>query len=344
MPSKQIVDVFGYYGHNNAGDEAFKSVFKATFNKKNINFVKSIEKQNSNTAYILGGGAVINAYFFNSIKAHVPLHVVGCSLPHGPGDLAFLRDYSGRLASVHLRSHADVEAALAANIEAEFIPDIVFSLEKTTEVSVSSLVEKACVQPVNFGKHNRTIFLFVSDDYSLVFGQKMERFHEIEQLKTELASTLDILAEKFDIVVPSLSVGHSARDYVFAADIARRMKNRHRLAIIESYVEPETLINAIGSTDSIVISMKYHGLVFGLLNKKFVINIGSTRKNVHLMQDAGIEGLSLKHKDFSGKALLDAVEKNTAPHLLSKIDAIVSDWKKESRAKLKAIRTKVLSE
>ncbi len=342
MPSKRNVEIFGYYGYNNAGDEAFKSVFQNTFKGDSVKFIKSIQDDAEGASYILGGGAVINSFFFDAIKKPVPLHLVGCSLPHGPGDLAFLRNYPGSIVSVHLRSRADVEAALAADIEAEFIPDIVFSLEKTAVVSVEEIVAQACVAPVGFGKRSKYIFLFVSDDYSIVYGQKMERYLEIENLKDVLASTLDTLAEKFDIIVPSLSVGHSARDYVFAADIARRMKNRHRLAIIEAYLEPETIINVIAATESIVISMKYHGLVFGLLNKKFVVNVGSTRKNVHLMNDADLEGLSLKHKGITAKALLDTVEKNTSPHLLTKIGKIADEWKQEAHTKLAAIRSSVL--
>ncbi|MCA1998228.1 MAG: polysaccharide pyruvyl transferase family protein [Hyphomicrobiales bacterium] len=337
MASKRKVAILGYYGYCNAGDEAFKAVFTRAFKDADIEFVRAIAEQQAGTRYVLGGGAVINSFFFGSIKKPVPLNLIGCSLPHGPNDFEILRRYPGTIESLYLRSRDDVEAARKEGFEATFIPDIVFSLEPRGPAELAALVARASVPPVDFGKRKKTIFVFLSDDYHIIYGEKMERFVEIENLKTALAAALDALCEKFDIVMPSLSVGHSARDYVFAASVVRRMKHRTRVAIIEPYIDPETIIDTIAATDSLVISMKYHGLVFGLLNKRFVINIGSTRKNLNLMADAGLDGLTLRQKGLTERMIIDAVEKHTTPRLTQAIATVAEEWRAESRAKLAAI-------
>jgi polysaccharide pyruvyl transferase WcaK-like protein len=77
--------------------------------------------------------------------------------------------------------------------------------------------------------------------------------------------------------------------------------------LIENYLGPLKILDLIGSVADVVISMKYHGLVFGMLCGKPVINIADSSKNMDLMTETGLCDLDLRIAGASVEAVLDAV-------------------------------------
>jgi polysaccharide pyruvyl transferase WcaK-like protein len=53
--------------------------------------------------------------------------------------------------------------------------------------------------------------------------------------------------------------------------------------------------------------MKYHGLIFGMICGKPVINIADSNKNADLMSETGLHELDLQIVGASTEALLDAI-------------------------------------
>jgi polysaccharide pyruvyl transferase WcaK-like protein len=340
-----MVTIFGYYGHNNAGDEAFRLAFDRAFAIRGtpVRYVSHPDNPwPADRPLIVGGGAVLNDYFLGRVDGVRALHIVGCSLPYGEGDVTRVARLGDTIRTLLVRSRGDVEVLRRAGLDAEFIPDLVFSLDPPARggavVSRALLESWTALPPRNWGRHDRTAIICLSDDYHVPYApQNREKFERIEAFRNELAAALDAISEKFNILMLPFSVWHSARDYVFAHDVVRRMRRRDLPLVVERALPPSRLLEVIAAVEpGPVLSMKYHGLVFGMLADRVCISIGSTRKNRHLMQDAGLDGLSLPYERFTAAKLLSAVEKHATPHLLQAVREVRSAWGQEARERLAA--------
>lgn len=330
------IPVVGYYGYNNVGDEAFRSVFTQYANGQILDFKRLVGKVQAKDL-IVGGGAVINEFFLKAIPASSSLHFIGVSLPNGPNDLVNLSRLKSQIRQLIFRSREDMSVAADAGYNAMYAPDLVFALDDDRRVAAEEVVAKAALQPIGFKSQTKKLFVFLSDDYSIDSHEVNTRLYtRNDQFMNVIANTLDTLSEKFDIIMPSMSIWYSARDYVFSGQVVRRMKRRERVCIIEKYLEPEEILAAVSGCDSIVLSMKFHGLVFGIKSKKLTINIGSTRKNIHLMKDAGLEGLSAPIGQVTSDILLGLVQKHRDERLLSKIGQVADDHSEAAREALKS--------
>lgn len=334
-----MVNVFGYYGHNNAGDEAFKLVFDQVFEGRAVKYLARIENlPEAHRPLVVGGGALLNDYFLRPIRDVRNIHLVGCSLPYGVADTAKVGALAGQVKTLLIRSRADVTALREAGLPAEFVPDIVFALDRTPEpVPQELLASWTALPPRQYGRHAQTAIVCLSDDYHVAYSEaKPAGFTRIEAFKNELAQALDTISEKFNLLFLPFSVWYSARDYLFAHDVVRRMRRRELALVVERSLSPERIMDVIAATPGIVISMKYHGLVFGLAAGRFCINIGSTRKNRDLMVDAGLDGLSFPYERFTAARLVGAVGKHREPRLLDQVSALRTEWRAEARDKLRA--------
>ncbi|MBE9605541.1 polysaccharide pyruvyl transferase family protein [Acetobacteraceae bacterium H6797] len=338
------IPILGYYGHNNAGDEAFRLAFSSALSNRPHRFVKSFEPGVSVPAAVFGGGAIFNHYFVRHLTQVENIYAMGCSLPYGAGDIKLMDPLKDRLRCLYLRSKRDVEVAREAGYEAEFTPDIVFSLSPTSQMTLDKLISLAILPPIGFSRERRKLFVFLSHDYWVRYGKdNIKRFEKIHMLKERLAKVLDVAVNTYDVIIPSLSVWHSARDYVFAADVLKLMHHRERVCLIERYVEPADLISVMSRTQGAVVSMKYHGLVFGMMNGMLAINLGSTRKTVDLMADAGLSDLTYEGHQHSDK-LLDLLQRDRDAALQSKIAGVAAEWKAEAKACLGRMAKQVLAD
>jgi len=343
------IPILGYYGHNNAGDEAFKAAFSGTLGDVPHQFVTSLPQGGSTPVTLFGGGAILNEYFTKYLSSARSIYAVGCSFPYGDKDIHILDPLRDRLRCLLLRSRRDVAVARAAGYDATFTPDLVFSAKPVTDpgegMTIDQLVSLAVLPPQGFSPDRRKLFVFLSGDYWLDYltGNR-KRFEEIELLKERLAKALDAMSARYDIVMPSMSVWYSARDYIFAGDVLKRMRRRERVCLIERYVDAPDLISVLARTDGIVLSMKYHGLVFGLLSGRFAVNVGTTRKTLDLMEDFGTPGLTFDSRKQTSDMLIETLSRAEEPALMQHIAMRSGEWKAEATARLRDVADMVREE
>lgn len=332
------IPVLGYYGHNNAGDEAFKLAFSGALGDTQHQFVTRLPEDRKVPLVVFGGGAILNDYFVKYLGSANNIYAVGCSFPYGPKDIHALDPVKDRLRALYLRSHKDVEAARSAGYDAQFIPDMVFSVPPKHSMTLEQLMALAVLPPVGFQPKRKKLFVFLSGDYWLDYltGNR-KRYEEIELLKERIAKALDVATQKYDVIMPSMSVWYSARDYIFAGDVLKRMKRKERVCLVERYVDAADLISVLAQTDSLVLSMKYHGLVFGMLNGRFCINVGSTRKTLDLMDDFGVPELTFDPVKHSSEHLIALINRAEESALQAKIAETAQAWKTEAVTTMKKV-------
>lgn len=322
---RSLVNVFGFYDHYNAGDDAFKLYFKNVLGSRARFHGGSWKGRRIPGRIILGGGAVINDYFFDRLPDSDRLDIIGCSFSdrrQGAEQLASIRD---RLGIVALRSAEDTAHAVSHGIPAETYPDIVFGLDAPRPSLSIAQVRALAPLPTLSGIADRTVVFCLSDHYSVRNLERMERYRTITRFKDEMAGALDVLARSFNIVMVPMSAGYNARDAAFSHDVLARMRGPEKVTLIERYLGPEGIMQLIASVADVVVSMKFHGLVFGMISGKPVINIGNTNKTIDLMAEADLLRFNLPVETLTGDALIEAVK--SAPDSTARIEELRKTYK-----------------
>lgn len=323
--NKESPKVFGYYGHNNAGDDAFKGFFDKAIGP-DVSYLSEPHSTSENiTRLIIGGGAVINDYFFGRLPRFDLLDVIGCSFPDGDDDVRHLRAVRDRLGLVALRSKRDAEVARDNEINAVDIPDLVFDLDIAAAPVGLEDVRSLGILPTISGINERTALLFLSDHYTPRKPTSPEALWSAERFKIELAAAIDMLSDSWNVVTIPMSVWYNANDHAFAADVIARTKCPEKVTAVDRYLGPEKILEIVNGAADLVVSMRYHGLVFGALCRKHIINIGDKRKNFDLMDEIGIPSQSLLPAVFDRFGFAELVEQKVD---LLQVENYVADAKR----------------
>lgn len=330
------INVFGYYGCNNAGDDAFGLFFQELFGASVRLRVNGSYRDETHARVILGGGTVLTPYFRDRLPEFERLDVIGVSMDDRDEGARLLADLRERLGIVALRSAADAAAARTHGVASEIFPDLAFALQPP-EPSLSVADIRAMAQlPAKGAIADRTAVFFLSDHYSARSDWRPGRANTITTFKCNVAAALDQLLLQYNIVLVPMSVWYGWRDASFAHDIVARTQQPERVTLIENYLGPIKILDLIGSVADVVISMKYHGLIFGMLCGKPVINIADSNKNADLMSETGLHEFDLRIVGTSTKALLEAVAR--APLATP----IILEIKRRYRGALEPLKARLL--
>ncbi|GGY66318.1 polysaccharide pyruvyl transferase family protein [Pseudoduganella albidiflava] len=327
--------VLGYFGYQNAGDDAFHDFWSRTMGVPDASLLKNLRGLNVKSP-VLGGGAIVNEYFISRLpESFDRLSLYGCSFPYGPDDIQLLAPFAGRIGDIHLRSKRDAEAARELFPSTRYVPDLVFGHDfAERHITIEEIVGQCEVPPIEFDFQRKNLFLLLSDHYR---PGELSRHFLVESFKYRIAETLDYLSEFYNIICLPMSMWHDSRDNVFAADVVSRMRMREKVAAIDRYLGPDYIFQAIKSQASLVVSMKYHGIVFAMCAGVPFINVGDTRKNQDLLVDSGLGALESSMGDFDRDRFLAAVKVAESADTRELILDTAARNREEVQAAMKAI-------
>lgn len=284
MPTK--VNVLGYYGYRNSGDEAFKTAFRSLAPDVEFNFVSQLNPDvlADPAPLVFGAGDIVEPFFLSQLKAERPFEVIGAGLPFGGASLAHLEPYRGQLRRLVLRSTEHTEIAQKAGYDPVYAPDLVFALDPEPTAPILP-IERL---------HKKMVVVCVADNFNTSVDNQTIRNHAYgEFLKWELANFIEFAAQYNDVVFLGLSFDQSFPDIRMAQDIYFRINPsfRRTVHVIDHEYSPPELI-AIMKTASVVVSMKFHGLVYSLVAGRPCINLAPTSKTQRLMLENGLASLN----------------------------------------------------
>lgn len=303
MTKKRVV-VFGFYGHGNSGDEAFKPAFQHLWGDKVDFFFKDQIPADLSPydAMMIGGGSFLDQQMpleaapNPSVPEDFPIAFVGVGhcFPAHPS-------WGGLLRRAKIVVYRDGPPMMA--------PDLVFArkIEPTSEPREKHLV----VLGNDFLVPKRDSPRWKVDAWNWFEG--------------EFAKTLDrYIAENWSVRFIPMA-GFVSSDYldthddrVFAIRIASQMKDRWKVSLAGVSDEP-ALIREI-SAASLVFTMRFHGCVFSTMLGRPFVAISHHDKIKSFMNESGF----FHRVDFYG---LTADRLYEMSHSVLKDKGLITDYK-----------------
>jgi polysaccharide pyruvyl transferase WcaK-like protein len=292
------IPILGWYDQKNVGDEAFKDVFRAAIRHVDSSMTVSFHtpfnplKSPPPDKVILGGGDVVRPFYLQKIPAQVKIFPLGVGLGY-ESELELLKDASVPFAL--FRNLADAEIAQSNGISAEYCPDLTFFLDQPEPLSI----------PFKDGK---TLGVLLSDEISPTFERRENsEYLYYEFFKWELAAVLDVLSEFYNICFIAFSAVDSINDHKVSLDIFRRMSARDRVSFITDPLSMPQALWVIKQCE-LVISMKFHGIMFAVNQGVPFINIAETRKTQQFCVENELEPLSIPRYSLERERFLKVVK------------------------------------
>jgi polysaccharide pyruvyl transferase WcaK-like protein len=290
------IPILGWYHKKNVGDEAFKDVFQAAVRQLDpsatLSFHTYALKSPTPDKIILGGGDVIRPFYFEKIPPEVKVVPLGVGLGY-ESEIELLEKANVPFAL--FRNLEDVKLAKAKGLNAEYCPDLTYFLNEPEPL------------PITFNEGKR-LGVLLSDEISPTFEKKENReYLYYEYFKWELASILDFLSEFYNICFVAFSTVESINDHKVGLDIYRRMSARDRVSFI---TEPLSLAQALWTIKQfdLVISMKFHGIMFAVNQGVPFINIAETRKTQRFCVENELTQLSIPRYSLERERFLEVVK------------------------------------
>lgn len=318
------IQVLGYYGKQNLGDDHFQLAFESLFGSK-IDFLWTNDKVDPHRPLIVGGGDVIKRSYLDRIPTGMPYYVLGAGLGY-ESELDLL-DYpiSGTLKEVYFRNHSDVHEARRRGLNAHLCPDLTFALDR----------------PAPLPRYQRTkkrlaVILANSAVHPGMTLNEMPDVHYLEYMKWELAKALDRLTEWYEIHFLPMSRACYSFDETMHQEVASRMIHGYKAKLHDFNPHSTSFLQTVGDCD-LVISMKFHGLIFSTIMGVPFVNIGLTRKTSLFCQENELSSLMVQPYSLTVDRLLDAVkraERESVPPALKVLTMLNREHWREIARKL----------
>lgn len=277
------INIIGWYDRNNCGDESFRYVFNDIFLGQEIVYSTKNIIENCDH-YILGGGDVVKDFYINNIPNNVNLNCIGVGLGY-ESESILLKKLN--LNSIFIRNKKDVKILEDIGIKSKYTPDIVFKLKKPDTINE------------NIKSNRKNLAVILTDHVNpSVVNKNIKEFNYNEYFKWELAEALDILCEYYKIYFIALSDSYCAIDNKMHMDVQSRMNFGYKTSLIIESKNPFRLMDTLQQMD-VVLSMKFHGMIFSNICHVPFINIGKSRKTQEYCKEQNLEDLSFEPKTFN---------------------------------------------
>jgi hypothetical protein len=303
----RIIQVLGYYGRHNLGDEFFRVVIPLLFGyPEALFFIQPSQFFDSVDMTVLGGGDVIKPYYLNSIPKEQPYYILGAGL----GYESELDLIGSNAKEIFLRNRIDANEAQRRGFNAHYCPDLAFI----------NTPETIPVKPRDEKKKMLVILANSAVTPAMGFNEISDIYYQ-DYMKWELAKALDVLGEWYDIDFKSMSDSCYAYDSVMAMEVASRMVRGYKGAVGRIWLPIDFW------EYDLVISMKFHGLVFSTMWGTPFVNIGLTRKTELYCREAGLTDLMVEPFSLTKNRLLDAVKRAEAEGVSDRLVRLAQERK-----------------
>lgn len=331
----------GWYDRGNCGDEAFKDVHRQLFGDHDLAWICDRPPPlQSGDRLVLGGGDVFSPYYLEHIPRDENFWVYGVGLG-GEEQRQLVIDNKHRIKGIWLRNRSDVRFLNSIGVESNYTPDIVFNLRELLPFG-------------NTIKRARTKKLYVILSNNLAQDALRTGNHGLigyfQFMKQQIGYAVNALGEFYDTKFVPFSTDADDLDLSFCADAYAYVTKRSWSArpggpvvsIQQHALTPLEMIEMLSDAD-LIVSMKFHGLIFSTLLGVPFVNIGLSRKNREFCFENGLGDLCMDEYSLTKEKLEARIKTAEAPEMKAKVREVGIRLAAQAAAAAAEFRSSVLA-
>ena len=289
---KKKAFVFGWSGHNNLGDEAFKKAFEYLWGDKvDFTFGSRVPPNiNSFDICFVGGGSFLDQEIPKLNEVEIPLGFIGIGLH----------------SQIHLANVQALQKAKLVITRGDAVPDFI----KDKSYVASDLVFSRPFDQIdqsNTTSKSKSILVLGNEFLSPRRNGPLWKYTSFQWFLTEFSKVCDGWVEKgYAVNFYPMCTGDKFDDRYFAAHIASHMEKKvfvHFGSAIES-----ELIKHISESE-LIVSMRFHGNIFSTVLGKPFIGINSHDKMKTYFKNINSNNY-LDYYGFTSSAFNECIETN----------------------------------
>lgn len=288
-----MINIMGWYSKDNIGDDAFKDCFRTIFHENSLNKLNfHTMRPDVSRPIILGGGDVVKEFYIHKLSEAPAVVLCGVGLGY-ESEVNLLKSLNIPLAIV--RNKADADILIREGINAIYSPDITYILP---DVAI----------PEDRPPGKKRLGVLLSEEINPTYERRASsEYMYYEYYKWEFASSIDELSEYYDIEFVPFSCLNSIDDRRIAGDIFRRCRNRESITLVDKLPSVEAARTKIATYD-LLVTMKFHGIMFAVQSGVPFINIAETRKTQLFCSENGLSHLTVQKFSFDKTRFLEFVK------------------------------------
>jgi polysaccharide pyruvyl transferase WcaK-like protein len=292
------IAVLGWYGHGNAGDEAYKLAFPAVLPGHDLHFSEKLTGRPD--MVVLGGGDIVHPAFIRRLQAAPDIPKVAASV-----SLTTNSDFNALagFARVHVRDHLSLSLA-QSYLDADkltYTPDFTFVLDPNPDEGRAWLEQRFEDEGHSLRKQ---IVVVVLSNY-IAFGNLDALARDLTTF-LKVSQDVAVVADNTDasFVFLPFSTKSPNDDRVPCAWAADRCKHYKKNIVVYDTLSVQQTLNIIGAADAVV-SSRLHSTIFATLCGTPFIDLTHHDKNRGFVQTVGKTAWSVPYWEFSVKHYRD---------------------------------------
>jgi polysaccharide pyruvyl transferase WcaK-like protein len=285
------IDIVGWYGKKNVGDQAFYQCLAQALQKHDVAFITPpLQCRPSSDIVILGGGAVVAPFYLSILPKNKPLYALGVDIAY-ESEMDLLKEFPFK--EILIRNSTDLNTLKnKINCKVDSIPDLAFLLKPTGRNILNRYKNNKGIK--------KTIGVMVTDYINPAIDRPFEKFgNRANQFKVQVSRELDRLSKEYEIILIPCSTGGYGDDRRINLDLCAYMKY-HPINIMDT-LSPIEMIDLIAEVDY-TICMRFHAHIFSVIANKPFTSLDFTRKVALFLKENNLEytkaNMQLKENEF----------------------------------------------
>lgn len=287
------INVIGWYGHNNIGDESYKISFPKMFPKHSFTFSENI---NNADIHILGGGDVVYGDYLKKIENVKNKYIISTTISN---DID-LKDFK----YIAVRDLESFKKIKNYNTNISIIPDISFLLSPNKErgkflIKSLFLSEKADL-------YNKTVAVIINGNLIQRHDSLARDDFNFYRLSQDMSRAMDNIASSF-IFIP-FGTDMPFDDRIANSSVVSKCKFWKKNINVLNRLSVQDTLDIISACDATV-SMRLHSTIFSCLSNVPYIDIIHNHKNKWFAETSGYKKNNILYENFSQIQFLENLSK-----------------------------------
>jgi polysaccharide pyruvyl transferase WcaK-like protein len=277
------INVVGWYGENNVGDESFRAVLSQKFHNHEVIFSSRVKPEADRI--IFGGGGVIGGGYFNGLDPDREVFGLGVDIPLNGPNWDRMRQFNFKEIFCRSREYAQIGHDQGA--PSRYCPDLAFALKVPDAIRLKNKAAKPRI--------------------GIILTRELE--NQVN-LQTEIIKALKELQgsnELYFIPMFESQIKPEISDEVFHRIVAGSLEpNDPRVHMVPYSPDPLAVLSLISQMDTLI-SMRFHGIIFSTIAHVPFISIANKGKHSLFCEQERLKNFFLELPDLSYYKITDVL-------------------------------------